>query len=121
MNNLLIFNINDVKDKIVIEIDKESIDLGCFYVVSIILYLGSKEYILNIFDLYESTLVLQDVLKKALQNQLHLHYSINKDIGFMFNQDLYRSYQEREFSSESIIIYDADDNWIGYDYQIWGG
>lgn len=120
MTNLIIFDCNDANNKIIIKIDQSLIDLECFCTVTVMLCLGVQKYILDIFDLYESMLALQKVLKQALCNQLQLHPSINKDLGFIFNQYMYYSYQEKEFTPASVLVYDINDIWVGKYYQLWG-
>lgn len=111
----------DGKNKVAIEIDQASIDMCCVCNVCVTLFCEEQVFYCNPVDPYLSTELVKENLMHVLINDLYLHQSLNKDIGFLFNQYLYQRYQRCTFSGDSIIMYDLENVWIGKKYQLWGG
>ena len=120
MNQQYIFDI-DSKNKVIIEIDSESIELCCLCNVVVTLCVNNRELYCNPVDPYLSMELFKENIMGVLMNNFYLHHSLNKNIGFLFNQYMYQRYQHRILSAESNIVYSADNVWIGKKYQLWGG
>lgn len=120
MNQKYILDI-DGKNKIAIEIDQASIDMCCLCNVEVALFFDGQVFYCNPIDPYLSTELLKENIMRVLINDLCLHKSLNKDIGFLFNQYLYQRYQHRTLSQDSSIVYNLENVWIGKKYQLWGG
>lgn len=89
--------------------------------VPITLFLDSRKFILDVYDLQENILGLCKNIKSTLQNQLRLGSSFTADPGYMFNYYIFCVDQE-ECSIILPFVYERDNNdhWIGYEYQLWG-
>ncbi len=78
--------------------------LHCCQNVDMYLLKDNKTYLLSTELLRENMFILKNLLKKALLNQLQLHFSIVQDVGILWNQCLqlkpgliYKETKEQDF------------------------
>ncbi len=88
--------------------------MECCEDVSMVLLKDNKEYELGRCWLKDKMFILKTILTKTLHNQFLLHPSINKDIGYLYNEDLrfkpglvYKQLNENEC-------------WVGDRHLLWG-
>lgn len=84
------------------------------YEVNIILSNKDHELIIADHSLHYNMQQLAEFLEKALRNELHLHKSIDMDIGYLLNEYIKNNngFVIKEFS-------DGLSAWIGYDHTVW--
>lgn len=85
INTQFILKINN-NEKIIIKHQKSIETINCAYENDIIFRQGTTEIVLSHDFLYHNLEELIVLLKKALANNLSLHSSITKNLGFLFNQ-----------------------------------
>lgn len=88
--------------------------LGPLYLEKILLVVNLKKNILSKSTVYHDLLDLADLLNKALKQQLFLHHSITKDLGYLDNERLCNDADlpTQSFSNGGIA-------WVGYKYHLW--
>lgn len=120
MNKDVIFTFDNHVERIVVSLKHMSAEDFCCWIVPILVMVGRKNIFLVEDDLRENMLIFLELLQRAIINELPLHSSINQDVGYLFNQYMYHRGQEKNFSDESVIVYDSCDVWVGKVSQLWG-
>ncbi len=108
------FIIND-KTKIIIPLKDPMEFLGPIYIEKILLIFNGHKALLSKTTIYHDMLHFSDLLKKALNQELFLHYSITLDIGYHHNEYLYIGVN----NPKNLFTDNNDDGWNGYDYNLW--
>jgi hypothetical protein len=120
-NNNIIFTLTHL-EKIIIKLD-DSLELLCDFCTAPIFFItNQKKYLLSTDCIQYNMRCFVKILKKALDCDLKLHESIQKnnsivsDIGYLYNEDL-------QNQSDLTIVKEPEEEyelWIGYKYGIWG-
>lgn len=101
--------------KIVIPLKDPVERLGPLYQEKILFFFNkTKKILLSKTTIYHDLLYLADLLKKGLNNELYLHSSITKDIGYFYNE---HHYHGANFPVTPLPNGNID--WIGYLYHLW--
>lgn len=88
-------------------------EIHCCTEAPIYLIHGDKRIVLSKDSIRENMQVLSNVLKRALNDELRLHESIKKDIGYLLNE---------EFQGNAGLTYkklEGRDHWVGFIHLIW--
>jgi hypothetical protein len=88
--------------------------IDCCYRTPIILNFNNHQIIIANEDVQEYAERLDDLLKLALFQNLKLHNSIKKDLGYYWNQDMNENNPD--------IFYEqgeGHEDWIGTKYLLW--
>ena len=105
----IIFPIDDV-DKIIIGLEERLEKVHCCYDASITLLYGDRVFGAGRDSIREYLINLKNIAQKVVDNTLQLHASIEKDIGFLLNEEL--QYKPGLFQMKH-----ADGEWwVGYQY-----
>lgn len=113
--NVITFYLNET-EKIILHLDKPLKQIHCCSEASIYFIQGDQKYLLAKDSILFKLQSLKGILMEALDNRLLLHISINKDIGYMYNEHR---------QGKSGFVYEMDpilqyDSWVGYKYLLWG-
>src|SRR5689334_9352470 len=109
----IIFPIDDTI-KIIIPLKDPLEFLGPIYIEKILLLLNKQKIILSKTTIYHDMLYLADNLKKSLNKELLLHFSIIKDLGYLRNQNLCN-----DIILPTHCFPDGGTRWVGYLYFLW--
>lgn len=114
------FIINN-KTKIIVFHQTEDRELDCNFEDSIIFINDDVEITLAYGFVYHHLRELQFLLTQAIHNQLILHKTIFKDLGFLFNEYSAVICGEKQKESTDLMYIQKDDNsyWPGNDYSLW--
>ena len=111
---MLTFTLNH-HEKFIIKIDNSDDIIHCCYQSEVILFLNNKKIIIGKSIIADFAQELKNKLTLALLNELQLHISIQKNIGYYWNQWL------NEDNPDLFYLQDQDSKyWIGINYFLWG-
>lgn len=113
-NNTIIFENNNASYLAFFVPCKKS-DVYRYDTIEVAFYLRSKKYIVYTNDyIVEALVTLNNLLKRAIADKLQLHESINKDIGFLWNEVL-------QDKGEMFPAYQLGgiEHWVGEKYLLW--
>lgn len=113
MNNLLDFILNQ-DEKIRIHLFNENDIYSSYYVSYVLLVINKKEIIIGKSFIIDFVETLQKKLKLAVLNELKLHSSIKKSIGYYWNQEL-----NEEHPNIYLIQGKEYKYWVGRKYLLW--
>jgi hypothetical protein len=103
------FSINDT-NKIIIDLAEPLGKVHCCYEVPILLIHENKTFDLGNYSVREYANDLKNIAKKIVANELQLHESITKDIGFLLNEAL-------QYKSGLFEVPNGSSTWwVGYQY-----
>ncbi|MBA3535846.1 hypothetical protein H0X48_05755 [Candidatus Dependentiae bacterium] len=113
MNNTIVFNIdNTTFIEVILPCQINELE-GC-EIVTINLHFGNQFYTLYKYNCIEIAIEnLRNLLKQAINNELGIHSSILKDLGYLANEYFQESSQELFFRREKVKM------WIGMEYLVW--
>ncbi len=99
-----------------IEIKMHSIEeaLHCCTQIPMIYTMPSQEILLSVGSVKNNMYLFAKLLRKALANNLKLDSSIDKNIGYFFNQDLHEGRGNLKYEKFGEIEF-----WVGQSYQLW--
>jgi hypothetical protein len=110
-------------EKIVIKSQIPLSEINYCTEASIILIQKSKQLLLAQDSFYSNVKRLNTLLKKVLKQELILHSTITKDIGYLFNQysAIICGEKLKEPTFLTYIKKNNESYWIGNDYHLWAG
>jgi len=111
--NMLTFTINS-HEKFKIHLWNKDDILGCCYVSHVLLLIDNKEIIIGKSLIIDFVETLKKKLTLALANELKLHISIKKNIGYYWNQQL-----NEEDPDLYLIQGEEYKYWVGSNYLLW--
>ena len=97
--------------KIIIPLKDPVEFLGPIYIEKILLIFNKHKAVISKTTIYHDMLHLLNLLKKALNQELFLDRYTKNNIGYLHNEYLY--------NSVNYLTYNNDDDWKGYDYNLW--
>ena len=127
----IVFKLNN-DEKFIIELDDYLEKLPCYCLIPVVFFVNQQGYVLSEWGLPEAVQDMRNNLVKALRNELQLHSSITRDIGYLENINFDHDNKQAEISQErdedywesnSDLMYTQDGNyfsWVGDVYKIWG-
>lgn len=110
----LTFIINN-HEKFIINLNYPHDIIHCCYQSHVSLFLNNKDVTIGKSIIADFAERLKKKLILALSNKLKLHYSIQRNIGYYWNQEL-----NEEDPKLFLIKEEEGESWIGYTYLLWG-
>jgi hypothetical protein len=105
-------------EKMIFDFEDDLNDIDYCYEVPVFFDLGLQKIILAHVFVYDAMQKLSNSLQLALKNELLLHESIKRDIGYVYNE--YSCNELLQNSSQFVEIYSNDRSfWVGYTYYVW--
>lgn len=104
---ILSLPVNKFGDNLVIDLFCKLDEIFIFNDIAI-KYVNKETYFLTIDCLFYLMNHLQEMFKSAIKNELQLHKSINKNIGYLRNQYLHDSIECREGNKEELPHWNGD-------------
>lgn len=111
----------DNDEKVVIQLHMPLNEVDCCTEFSVVFIQKSKQLVLSRDFLHYNINMLDTLLKKVLKQELMLHSTITKDIGYLFNQESAIICGEK-LKEPTFVHYIKRNNelyWPGNDYHLW--
>lgn len=127
----IVFKLNN-DERFIIELDDYLEKLPCYCLIPVVFFLNQQGYVLSEWGLPEVVQDMRNNLVKALRNELQLHPSITRDIGYLENINFDHDNKQAEIAEErnedywqphTDLMYTQDGDffsWVGNVYKIWG-
>ena len=99
-----------------IEIKMHSLQeaLHCCTQIPMIYCMPSQEILLSIGSVKNNMYMFAKLLRKALVQNLKVDASIQKDIGYLYNQDLHEGRSDLKYETFGALEF-----WVGESYKLW--
>lgn len=112
-NSPFIFTFSDSE---YLEIKMHSIEeaLHCCTQIPMIYSMKSQEILLSVGSVKTNMYNFSKLLRKALAQNLQFDASIQKDIGYLFNQDLHEAGKNLKYETFGALEF-----WVGENYKLW--
>jgi hypothetical protein len=127
----IIFKLNN-DEKFIVELDNYLEKLPCYCFIPVVFFIKQQGYVLSDWGLPEVVQDMRNSLVKALKNELQLHESISRDIGYLENinfdhdnkqaeiadqrnEDYWQPHPDLVYMQDGVFFF-----WVGSIYKIWG-
>lgn len=88
--------------------------LHCCTQIPMIYSAKSQDILLSIGSVKTNMYIFAKLLRKALSGTLQLDASIQKNIGYLYNQDLHEERGDLKYEDFGALAF-----WVGQSYQLW--